>query len=94
MSLFDVPLFDGTEAAIGYGKELRRITGSDEFQTLVRTWMVTELAAREAKHPQSKVNLATRSGHLREAVTEFLFPEGMAIQVPDENLALQEIGGS
>ena len=60
-----------------YGRGLRAVLGPDEFQTLVRTWMVAELAARESLIPQAKVLLATRCQTLREAVQAFLFPDGM-----------------
>lgn len=89
----NIPLFASTEEAERFGRELRRVIAPDEFQTLVRVWMVTELAAKEAINPQTKVFLATRSGKLREAVQTFLFPDGMKLQ-PAIDPALLEVGHS
>lgn len=56
-----------------YGRHLRMALGPgpDSFQTLVRTWMVSQRAAANAISPQAKVILATRCQLLREAVEAF-----------------------
>jgi hypothetical protein len=99
----DIPLFRNTEEAEKFGRELRRVIAPDEFQTLVRTWMVSELAAREAINPQAKANLAFRSQTLREAVQTFLLPDGLVVrplEIPEVTArlfpepALLEVGGS
>ena len=72
MMTSDIPLFRSTEEAEAFGRALRLRIGPDDFQTLVRTWLVSELAAREAVSLQAKANLAVRSQTLREAVQEFL----------------------
>jgi hypothetical protein len=68
-----IPLFASTEEAERYGRELRRVIAADEFQALVGSYFISELAAREAINPQAKVHLATRSQTLREAIQAFLF---------------------
>lgn len=69
----DVPMFNGTEDAMRYGRHLRRALSPDhdQFQTLVRTWMVSQRAVANAINPQAKVILATRCQLLREAVEAF-----------------------
>ena len=86
----DVPLFSSTEAAEIYG----RATTVEQFPTLVRTWMVSELAAREAIDLQAKALLAYRCQTLREAVQAFLFPEGAISREELSVQALMEVGGS
>jgi hypothetical protein len=90
----DIPLFASTEEAERFGRELRRVIAPNEFQTLVRVWLVTELAAKEAADPQAQVFLATRSGKLREAVQTFLFPDGMAPRPQHETAEVAEVGCS
>lgn len=89
----NIPLFASTEEAERFGRELRRVIAADDFQTLVRVWLVTDLAAKEAVSPQTQVFLATHSGKLREAVQTFLFPDGMKLSPPVDP-ALLEVGHS
>jgi hypothetical protein len=88
----DVRLFTSTEDAIAYGKALRAQTAPDDFQTLVRSWLVASFAADNAPNAQAKVMLATRSQSLREAVKAFLWPETngdifKSVRTPDLNEA-------
>src|SRR4051794_30909984 len=80
MSGRDVPIFSGTEDALNYGRHLRRvILERDDFQTLVRTWLVSQRAVANAVNDQAKVILATRCQLLREAVEAFLFPNELGL---------------
>jgi hypothetical protein len=75
MKASDVPLFSGTEDAMRYGRELRRVIAPDEFQTLVRTWIVSQRAYGDAGNLQAAAALAFRVQTLREAIQAFLFDE-------------------